>query len=555
MAVVQISRIQQRRGRANAGTGFPQLASGEIGWAIDTQELYIGNGSVSEGAPYVGNTQILTEHVNILDFAAAYIYSRDNADFPPIQTGPTATTPVERTVQQRLDERVSIASFISPEDKDSGDYTASFQRAIDQLFLNSTKGIETTRVVIFIEPGVYEISDELRIPPYVHLVGAGIDSTIIRQTSSKPLFRMVDGNSTPGNYTIFESMNYLQRPRHIHIEGLTLETTTDQAIILLDNTHDTIFYRVKFSGGDADPDNNGIINPILDNSINPVNTASVKQAAIWARSISGVFRPENVQFHSCIFYNTGDGFYSEGDHDNISFFDCRFYNLRDAVSVGGDQFGAVNTKVVNCFFDLIVRYGIYVKLGYGNSSIGNKYMNVGNDKQNYSGATYPIIRYDTENNLSTDDYFERNTKMKDQTLFGADPFFPNVKTPSRVDDKTSYRKLLDENLITPLEFFRFPVTESSTYVIDYVIDKTTQGAAVRTGRLHITVNLSTSPNQFHVEDDYTYTGDPNVENISFSALLEDFDGDLVNETLILTLLNPPGNGTGTMNYSYHTLNR
>ena len=62
MAVVSISRIQQRRGKANSGTGLPQLASGEFGWAIDTQELYIGNGSVSEGAPAIGNTRILTQH-------------------------------------------------------------------------------------------------------------------------------------------------------------------------------------------------------------------------------------------------------------------------------------------------------------------------------------------------------------------------------------------------------------------------------------------------------------------------------------------------------------
>ena len=549
MAVVQISRIQQRRGRKLAGTGFPQLASGEIGWAIDTQELYIGNGSVSEGAPYVGNTQILTEHVNILDFAEAYIYSRDNADFPPIQTGPTATTPVERTVQERLDERVSLSSFISPEDKDSGDYTASFQRAIDQLYLNSTKNIETTRVVIFIEPGVYEVSDEIRIPPYVHLIGAGIDSTIIRQVSSgNVLFRMVDGNSTPGNYTSFASMNHLQRPRQIYIEGMTLENRVKNAVVLLDNTTDSVFYRVKFSGGEEDIDNNGVFD--IDNTVGTVNG----QAAVWARSASGVFRPENVQFHSCIFINTGDGFYSVGDHANISFLDCKFYKLRDAISVGGDIFGSVNTKILSCHFDEVTRYGFHVKLGYGNTSIGNKYMNVGNDNTNgYGNPTYPIIRYDTFNNLSTDDYFERNTKTKDQTLFGTIPFLPNIKTPSRVDDRTSYRKLLDENLITPLEFFRFPVSESATFVIDYVINKTTQGAAVRTGKIHITVNLST--NQFHVEDNYTYTGDPNVENISFSALLDDFDGDLTNETLILTLLNPPGNGIGTMNYSYYTLNQ
>lgn len=61
MAVVSISRIQQRRGRKFSGTGLPQLASGELGWAIDSQELFIGNGSVSEGAPKVGNTRLLTE--------------------------------------------------------------------------------------------------------------------------------------------------------------------------------------------------------------------------------------------------------------------------------------------------------------------------------------------------------------------------------------------------------------------------------------------------------------------------------------------------------------
>ena len=55
MAIVSISRIQIRRGRKNQGSGLPQLAGGELGWAVDTQELFIGNGAVSEGAPAVGN--------------------------------------------------------------------------------------------------------------------------------------------------------------------------------------------------------------------------------------------------------------------------------------------------------------------------------------------------------------------------------------------------------------------------------------------------------------------------------------------------------------------
>jgi len=58
MAVVQISRIQHRRGLQE---NLPQLSSAELGWSIDSQELYIGNGTIDEGAPEVGNTRILTE--------------------------------------------------------------------------------------------------------------------------------------------------------------------------------------------------------------------------------------------------------------------------------------------------------------------------------------------------------------------------------------------------------------------------------------------------------------------------------------------------------------
>ena len=60
MAIVQISRIQQRRGLQQ---DLPQLASGEMGWSIDTNKLYIGNGTLAEGSPLPGqNTEILTEY-------------------------------------------------------------------------------------------------------------------------------------------------------------------------------------------------------------------------------------------------------------------------------------------------------------------------------------------------------------------------------------------------------------------------------------------------------------------------------------------------------------
>lgn len=59
MAVVEIAKIQVRRGQENTG-GMPQLSPGEFGWAEDTQHLYIGK-SITEGAVDNNNTRILTE--------------------------------------------------------------------------------------------------------------------------------------------------------------------------------------------------------------------------------------------------------------------------------------------------------------------------------------------------------------------------------------------------------------------------------------------------------------------------------------------------------------
>ena len=59
MAVIQISKIQVRRGLQE---NLPQLASGEFGWSIDERRLFIGNGTLAEGAPSTGVTEILTEY-------------------------------------------------------------------------------------------------------------------------------------------------------------------------------------------------------------------------------------------------------------------------------------------------------------------------------------------------------------------------------------------------------------------------------------------------------------------------------------------------------------
>jgi hypothetical protein len=64
MAILQISQVQVRRG---LNQDLPQLAGGELGWSQDTRQLYIGNGTLAEGAPALGQTEILTQF-SILNF-------------------------------------------------------------------------------------------------------------------------------------------------------------------------------------------------------------------------------------------------------------------------------------------------------------------------------------------------------------------------------------------------------------------------------------------------------------------------------------------------------
>ena len=60
MAVIQVSLIQVRSG---LNADLPSLSTGEFGWSIDTQQLYIGNGTAAEGSPNPGGvTELLTQY-------------------------------------------------------------------------------------------------------------------------------------------------------------------------------------------------------------------------------------------------------------------------------------------------------------------------------------------------------------------------------------------------------------------------------------------------------------------------------------------------------------
>ena len=226
MAVIQISKIQQRRGQRSIN-GIPQLSSGELAWAVDTQELFIGNGSLVEGAPYVGNTRILTEHDNILELSAAYRFANDDVNI---------TFSVSRSLQSKLDEvQVSVLDFGDGDIGDgSTDCTGVFETAFAELFQNTD---QKYRKVLIVPNGEYLFTRPLNIPSNTILRGETRDGVVLNVGANGIAF-ISENNTTEIEFTGTD------RPENILISNLTIRLEGSETDIT--GVKSSMFDNVRF---------------------------------------------------------------------------------------------------------------------------------------------------------------------------------------------------------------------------------------------------------------------------------------------------------------------
>jgi len=243
MAIVQISRIQVRRG---LNENLPQLAAGEMGWSTDTQQLYIGNGvtSAPDYAPNEGVTEILTEYTNFLNLIRDYTFRGTEAGYTSI-TGTSANDPVKRTLQAVLDETVSVKHFGAVGDGTVDD-TAAIDRAIRQIYVST---LNTTyapvRRVIRFPAGTYSVTSNIVVPPNCTLVGEGKNNTII--TGNVTVLQTCDSLFQTGGSM---GASGATLPSYITVSDMTLVTSSNAVPAALVYSTDTIvFDRVKFTGG------------------------------------------------------------------------------------------------------------------------------------------------------------------------------------------------------------------------------------------------------------------------------------------------------------------
>ena len=495
MAVVSISKIQHRRGQKLQGSGLPQLASGELGWAIDTRELYIGNGAVSEGAPSVGNTKILTEYDNILTLAQIYEYSPGEGS---VITGPSGSAPIRRSIQDRLDESVSIRSFGAR--GDNTDQTQALQRAINELFLRSATSNSPARgTVLKIQAGIYRVSNTIYVPSHATIVGEGIDKTRIIQDGSGPVFKTVNTNVAQTDPGLDPAANQGNLARNVYVYGVSLIQNTSDIGLQLENSVDSVWEKCSIEGSDA-------------------------STGVDIVSLSSSVQTSNNLFRDCVVKNFENAVMI-GEHSNDNKFDnIECSNCDQGVVIGEGLLGSFNlqeqdkprhNRIENSHFYDIVQHAIFVDVGRNNLSQNNRFERVGieqNTNSTEQDAVYSVIRFRESSNKSCQDYFARTQAL----LTGGGPsvrYVPEVE--GNTDVLLSYENEIEFTPMTNTRLFRLPYAPKQTTIIDYVLSSTIYNFT-RSGKMYITSDATGYSSEIY--DDFDYVGDSDLmDDMKFST--------------------------------------
>ena len=433
MAIVQISRITARKGLQ---VDLPQpLAGAELGWAVDDRRLFIGNGTLEEGAPAVGNTEILTEYSDILGFADQYTYQGDAAGYT-VQTGATSGTPVSQSLQSRLDSYAVITDFGATGDGSTDD-TAAINRALAQLYTvqNNTQ----VRRSLFFPAGTYIVTDTIVIPSFARMYGEGANSSIISfniqnwaantaYTQGVLVYYVTNGlyyrsiapvpaglAGLPPSLTAYwaaESLpsyiaqtadaqgntgsNILIAPQNIEVTDMAFETNKLNTGILIEKAKNCAFNNVT------------VVGPLLEADLT-VSTAGTK-AVDWISTSS--LPCTQIVFDNCRFSGFTYAVNTAQQINGAVITNGQIDHVYQGIVLGGASpvnGGATGVRISNNVFDTIYEEGIYINGVSLNASGYNIFYDVGNHFNGTTSPASPVITIDAINNVSVGDMFQRTT--------------------------------------------------------------------------------------------------------------------------------------------------
>ena len=526
MPIVQISRIQHRRGKR---TDLPQLAAGEIGWVIDEQRLFIGNGTVSDGAPAVGNTEIVTSGSSAFTTALSHTYKGYLGDLTPV------TTSTSRTLQQRLDEYVSVKDFGAKGDDSTADVTA-IQNAIDEIYIDTDKDDTRSRRILFFPAGTYRINTALKIPPYAHLVGEGPDKTIIKNSGNNAVVVMQDDEGNVGSNIGNSSAT---TPTQIQISNMTLRTSVAYGGISLDRVTNAYFNNVKLqgsyaSGGSDSSNSKGVTTTISTATFTTSNIVFNQcQFTKFARLVDLSFNCTNVKFHACdfktAFYGALIGAEMDGSTTglddgprDIQFTSSSWSDIGQQAILVSPATGTTDDAGPR---HIVSHANFYAK------TVGNNFEGVGSIRE------VPVIQFDNDACSSVQDFFERTDLRRSDgsSELNAAPEVQGIG----VTTKLIKSQTLPDNTSSATTINEFPALSSKGIVIKY---KITRGTLDRTGEFII----SCSTNAVGFDDTFTESGAD--VGVLLTAALDNKDSTAGNETVAFKFTTTSTGTAATIDY-------
>jgi len=390
MAIVQVSRITNRKGLAE---NLPQLAGAELGWAIDTRRLYIGNGTLQDGAPVIGNTEILTEYSDILLVGGAYTYKGAAAGYIA-QTGASSGSPVSISVQSWLDQFASVLNFGATGDGVTDD-TDAINRALFQLYCREPN--PQIRRSLFFPAGRYLVTSSIKIPPYALLYGEGINSSVIVLDAASASQYVAVYSDSLQQTGVNIGNNGATPPVDISISNMGFEAAGLADIFLVEDAEQCTFTDVSFLGSRTQLD----LTDALDNV-----------ACVHFSSTASLIC-KNITFRGCTFGGTTWAFETPNQVQGVlvteSTFDTHYQGvlLGDPAPISG---GPTGFRFLGNVFDNIYAEGILIAANTGMNASGyNTFYDVGN---HFNGTTSPataVINFVGQNNVSVGDMFQRTT--------------------------------------------------------------------------------------------------------------------------------------------------
>jgi len=529
MPIVQISRIQHRRGKR---TDLPQLAAGELGWVVDEQRLFIGNGTVSDGAPAVGNTEIVTSGSSAFTTALNHTYKGYLEASTPV------TTSQQRTVAVRLDEYVSVKDFGAKGDDSTADITA-IQNAIDEIYKDTDKDDTRSRRVLFFPAGTYRINAALKIPPYAHLVGEGPDKTIIRNSGNNAVMVTMDDEGNVGSDI---GNSGATTPTQIQISNMTLRNTVAYGGMSLDRVTHAYFNNVKFQGSyassGADASNSKGVT--VTNSTAVYSTTNVVfnqcQFTKFARLVDISFNATNIKFHSCDFstayYGALIGAEMDGSTAGLTDGPRDMQFTSSSWSDIGQQ--AILVAPATGTTDGAGPRHIVSHANYYAKTVANNFEGVGSIRE------VPILQFDNDECSSVQDFFERTDLRRSDgsSELNAAPEVQGIG----VTTKLIKSQTLPDNTSSATTINEFPALASKGISIKY---KITRGTLDRTGEFIISASTTA------VGFDDTFTESGADVGVTLTAALDDKDSTSGNETVAFkfTTTNTSGSpGDATIDY-------